>query len=102
DRGGKEICAGPRLTGDHWLRVAGRHVDHVEVGVVSGRQPGHAAAVFHGLLARPTFRTRISHLLRYGVPPPLQVGGFGVVRFDIAGTIEIVAADARDDVVADY
>ena len=41
----------------------------------------------------------IALLLRHRVPAPLHLAGRRVVRLDVAGDVEIVAADAGDDVV---
>jgi len=80
---------------NHRLRVAGPEVDHVELGIVGRRAPGHAAAVQHRFDAGPGLRFR---LVRVGmsVPAPLHLARFGVVRLDVAGDVEIVAAPRRD------
>ena len=53
------------------------------------------------LLVRPGLRSRVALLLRHRVPAPLQLAGLGIVRFEVAGNVEIVAADADDHVVLD-
>ena len=73
DRSGEQVVARTVLVGDHRLRVAGRDVDVVQLGVVGGRRPRHAAAVLHRFFARPRLRARIAHLLRHGVPAPLPL-----------------------------
>ncbi len=101
DRRGEEIVAGPVLVRDHRLRIAGRDEDQVQLGIVGDRLPRHAAAVPRHLLVRPRFRPRIAFLLRDDVPPPLQLAGFRIARVEIAGDVEVVAADADDDVILD-
>ncbi len=46
-------------------------------------------------------RARIALLLRHGVPAPLHLAALRVVRLDVAGDVEVVAADADDQVVLD-
>ena len=38
-------------------------------------------------------------LLRHDVPAPLQLAGLRIVRLEVAGNVEVVAADADDHVV---
>ena len=102
DRAGKEIVAGPVLVRDDRLRVAGRDEDEVQLRVVGDRLPCHAAAVRRHLRVRPGFRARLALLLRHGVEAPLHLAAFGVHGLDVAGDVEIVAADADDHVILDH
>ena len=89
------------LVRDDRLRIAGRDVDQIEVGIVGDRLPGHAAAVLHRLFVRPGLGAGLAHLLRHDVPAPLHLAGLRIVRLEVAGHVEVVAADAGDDVVLD-
>ena len=64
--------------------------------------PRHAAAVLHGLFVGPRLGAGLALLLRHRVPAPLQVPGFRVVGAQVARPIQIIAADARDDVILDH
>ncbi len=101
DRAGKEVVAGPVLVRDDRLRVAGGDEDEVQLRVVGDRLPGHAAAVGRHLCVRPGFRARLALLLRHGVEAPLHLAAFGMHGLDVAGDVEIVAADADDHVILD-
>ena len=101
DRRGEEVVARAVLVRDDRLRIAGRDEDQVELGIVGDRLPRHAAAVLRHLLVRPGLRARLALLLRHDVPAPLQLAGRRIVRVEVAGNVEVVAADAGDHVVLD-
>ena len=87
---------------DDGLRIAGCDIDHVEIGIVSDRLPGHAATVRGRILIGPGFHAGITLFHRHGIELPLHFASFGIVGFDEAGDIHIVAAYARNDMVSDH
>ena len=93
-----EVRAGAVLVCNDRLRVAGRHVDEIQIGVIGDRLPRHAAAVLHGVLVRPRLGARLALLLRHDIPPPLHLAALRIVRLHVPGNVEIVTADAGDDV----
>src|SRR3954463_4358624 len=86
---------------DNWLRIAGRYKDQVQLWIVGNRLPRHATTVAGHLLVRPRLRSGIAFLLRDGVPPPLQFTGFRIASVEITGDVEVVSADADNDVILD-
>ena len=86
---------------DHRLWVAGAEIDKVKVRIVGGGSPRHASAVQHRFDGGPTFRFRRSNF-RVGVPAPLPLAGFRVVRLDIARYVKVVATDAGDHVITHH
>src|SRR5207248_2651997 len=58
-----------------------------------------SAAVLHGVFIGPGLRAGLAFLLWHGIPAPLQIARLGIVRAEVAGPIEVIAADARDDVI---
>ena len=101
-RAGEKIIAFAALAGADGVRISGGHIDQIEIGIVSGRLPRHAAAVLCvRIIIGPGIVARVAGLLRRGVPLPLQVAGFGIARFEKALHVERIAADADDDVIAD-
>ena len=98
----EQIGSRSRLACNHRLRIAGGHINHVELGVIGRGEPRHAAAVLHGLDAGPAVRSRIAHLLRHRVPAPLQFARLRIVRFNVPGPVEIVATHAGNHVVLHY
>src|SRR5579859_1024701 len=73
----------------------------MQVGIVRARNPGHAAAMAHGILVGPRFKSRVAFLQRSTPPFPLNVAGFGIMSFQETGNVERIAASANDDMVAD-
>ena len=85
DGGGVEIAAGPALSGEDGVGVAGAPVEEIEFGVVSAGHPRHAAAVLHGCRVGPAIGVGLRSLARgVGVPVPLNVAGFGIAGLEEA------------------
>ena len=84
--------------------VAGSRIARAEdvelgLGIVDARNPRLPAAMPRGLETRPGVETGIARLHRHGIELPLQLAGFGIVRLEEAGQIEVVAG-ADQHVVA--
>ena len=73
----------------------------MQFGIVSARNPGHAAAVAHGVFVGPGFRAGIAFLDRLAPPLPLQVAGFRIVRFQESGHIQRITTCAYQNMVSD-
>src|SRR5260370_544598 len=73
----------------------------MQLGVEGVRAPGHSSAMQHRFDAGPALGFRIAGL-RVHVPAPLQCSGFGIVRFDVAGYVEVVSTNAGDHMIFDY
>ena len=78
------------------LRIARRDIDKIELGIERDRRPRHAAAVLHRVFVRPRLGARLVHLLRNDVPAPLELARRRIVRLEVAGNVEVVAAHADD------
>ena len=98
---GIQIRACPVLVRNHGLWIARRDVNQVQFRIIRDRLPRHASAVFHRVLVRPRFRTGVAHLLRHDVPAPLHFARDRIVRLDVSGSVQIVAADACNHMIFD-
>ncbi len=96
---GIEVRPLAALAGDHRLRISGADIEQAEVGVVGAGHPGHPAPMHHGFDAGPGFGFRGAGL-GMGVPAPFEFACFRIVRFQIPGDIEVIAADAGNHVIA--
>ena len=100
-RTGVEIISGAIGVCDHRLRIAGGDVDQFRIGIIRDGHPRHAATVRGHFCVGPGVHAGIALFLRHSVEAPLQVAGFGIVRFEVAADVGIVAADACYYVIAD-
>src|SRR5260370_1532113 len=73
----------------------------MQLGVEGVRAHGHPPAMQYRCDAGPALGFRIAGL-RVHIPAPLQCSGFGIVRFDVAGYVEVVSANAGDHMIFDY
>ncbi len=100
DGAGVQVIAGTGVAVDNGLRITRAEVVQVQFGVVGAGHPRHAAAVQHGLIVGPGLCLWVAGIWMR-VPAPLQGAGVRIVRFNIAGHVEVVARNAYHDVVLD-
>src|SRR5438094_3800595 len=73
----------------------------MQVRIIRTWDPRHAAAMTHGILIGPGFKSRVAFLERRAPPFPLNVAGFGIMSFKETRDVKRIAARAHQDVVAD-
>ena len=100
DRSRPKIAARASVPGIYRIGISRSPVDGVERGVVSPRQPGHAAAVFGDSGVRPRLKLRIT-CPRGRVPTPLCLPIFRVHGQQKAGNIHRIPTHANQQVVLD-
>ena len=100
DGTGVKVIALATALGHHRIRIAGADNIEVQFGVISAGDPGLARAVGGRILIGPGLNAGLA-FARRGPPFPLQFAVLGVEGLHKARIIQMVAADAGNDVIAD-
>ncbi len=94
-----KVVAFAALLRHYRIRIARADVVEIQFRIIGARHPSLSGAVCGSVFVRPSLNARLA-LARRGEEFPLQCSGLRIARLDESRIIEVVAANAQNDVIA--